>query len=126
MRLDGANVEIVAIDGELAILIRPGQGLREAIAELQLVRRTHKAVRIEGDPLRLFLPAETIIEPGARIGARALFDRYRSWASAAGVDPINIRAFKAAMEARGFERVRSNGVRWCDLRLKPDWRAGDG
>lgn len=125
MKFDPSQIELVSIGGELSLVVRLGCRLSDSIPELEAARRSYH-VRVEGDPLRLFLPARTETRIGARVRARVLFDDYRSWARCAGVDrPLGIKAFRAAMLARGFDQVQSNGIWWCDLQLQAS-EAQDG
>lgn len=117
MKVDASQFEIVSIDGELALIVRLGRKLRDGISEVEPLRRMQR-VQAAGDPLRLFLPAATEITIGARVRATALYSAYRAWAIAAGLTPVSNRVFLAAMQARGFEKLHSNGHYWLDLQLR--------
>lgn len=125
MKLDQSQFELVVIDGELAVIVRLGRSLGEHISKVEHVRRKY-TVEVQGEPLRLFLPAVCQTIHGERCKARKLYDIYCSWSRARGEDPINNRAFKAAMIALGFNQVRSNGLHWEDVRLRPDWAENAG
>ena len=116
MKLDASQFELVTIEGELALVLRLGRHALDNISALERARRAYR-VEVRGDPLRLFLPACCQVKTGARAKARPLYDTYKQWAVGIGETPINSRQFHAAMKARGFEQITSNGRWWLDLEL---------
>lgn len=117
MKLDGANLELVEIEGELALLVRLGRGQGEPISVLEAARRKYVMKPPKEDFVPAFLAAMTVNQPGARCRAVALFDAYDAWCQRAGVVGLSRRWFGAAMKARGFRKIHSNGIWWLDLGL---------
>lgn len=115
MKVDAANLELVEIDGELVLLVRLGRGQDEPISILEAARRKYTMKPPREDFVPAFLAAMTVNQPGARCRAVALFDAYDAWCQRAGAVGLSRRWFSAAMKARGFRKIHSNGMWWLDL-----------
>lgn len=125
MKLDAANIEIVSIEGQFALLVRLDRTLLDGIPELEPSRRSS---RLKGeasglDPLRLFLPNACEIKTGERVRAGELMKVYKAFAKDAGVRPLSVAKFNEAMIERGFEQILSNGTWWLDLRVRGEGSA---
>ncbi|ASP30804.1 hypothetical protein CHH26_11615 [Qipengyuania flava] len=118
MKLDPANIEIVEIDGELALVLRLGRRPDEPFAAMEAVRRKYSLGPPKDDFVAAFLSAMTIMRPGMRCRAVDLFEAYHAWCDRAGVDGLTKRGFSAAMKARGFRKLHSNGLWWLDVDLQ--------
>lgn len=116
MKVDASGFELVTIEGELALVLRLGRHALDNISALEQARRSY-TVEVRGDPLRLFIPACCRVKIGARARAMPMYDAYQAWAIEVGESPINRRQFYAAMKARGFDQIRSNGHWWRDIEL---------
>lgn len=88
-----------------------GLGLPWAVAEAT------EEYRREEDVLGTFLTDRTVKDPSLHVMAGTLYDVYREWAKASGIDhPATLQAFKKALEERGYTQTRSNrGNVWKDL-----------
>lgn len=80
-----------------------------------------QAYRAAEDLLGQFLNERCSLDKDFKIKASTLLSAYNQWLKAAGVDkPETNKGLCETLEARGYTRVVSNGVRWCGLDLKPD------
>lgn len=120
MKVDLANLELVTIEGELALVVRIGRSASDPLPQLQLSRRVYSVKMPPDDPLRSFVPAATVVRIGARCKARRLFEAYELWCKRTGAEPVNRRVFRCAMIARGFRQKHSNGAWWLDIALIED------
>jgi len=63
--------------------------------------------------------------PGAKVKAADLYAAYKNHAEAAGDHPLPQRKFGGALTERGFERVKSSGMVYLGVTLKPQsWEDG--
>lgn len=118
MKLDPANIEIVEIDGELALVMRLGRRPDEPFSSMEVARRKYTIGPPKEDFIPAFLAAMTVAQAGARCRAAELFEAYDAWCHRAGVHGLSKRGFSAAMKARGYRKIHSNGLWWCDLDLQ--------
>jgi hypothetical protein len=115
MKLDPAAMELVSIEGEMALLIRLGRRATDPVPELGRVTRSFKVKEPAPDSLGPFLAEATMSRAGARARARPLYDSYRAWCEAHGAKPASLVGFHRAMKARGYRQVVSNGHWWLDV-----------
>ena len=73
--------------------------------------------REQSDQLGRFLSECTEPEDGAKSKSSVLFALFVAWAKANGAAEWQQVGFTKAMEDRGFETKRSNGMQWVDLRM---------
>ncbi len=74
--------------------------------------------RQDQDILAEFLDASCTIGDGLHVGAGELYAEYFAWAERDGQKPVHKRTFGAKLRGRGFQPVKSNGVRrWAGLCL---------
>ncbi len=105
------------------ILIRLLDGLLDwmehGLIEPEQVRVATRAYRDASDDIGRFLSAicEVADDPDVRCGSKELHELYNAWAEAAGGATMHIKAFKTAMEGKGFEQKQSDGMKW--LRVRP-------
>ncbi len=71
--------------------------------------------REQSDQLGRFLDECTEPVEGARAKSSQLFALYTAWARANGAAEWQQAGFTKAMEDRGFENKRSNGMQWLDI-----------
>ena len=78
--------------------------------------------REESDDLASFLAERCRMEPGLRVGATALFQAFRSWASESGIPAISQKEFGTQLGERdGLIRVKSRaGIVWHGITLVND------
>lgn len=67
--------------------------------------------------LENFLTDRCVREPGARVGARELYEEYKAWSEALKDYTRSEKDFSAEMEKLGFIKKRSNGQRYIGLHL---------
>jgi hypothetical protein len=120
VKLDPSLFELVAIDGELALLVRLGRRPLDPISEMEPARRKYqfKDTTVDLDALRLFLSDATQVQMGARVKATRLTEAYVAWCERAGDTPMSRTMFCRAMKARGFRQKHSNGHWWLNLALR--------
>jgi hypothetical protein len=118
MKLDPANIEIMEVDGELALVVRLGRRPDEPFASLAKAPRKYQMGPPKDDFVQPFLSAMTFTRTGSRCRGIELFEAYQSWCERAGVFSLSRRAFSAAMKARGYRKLHSNGLWWLDVDLQ--------
>lgn len=117
MKLDPSAMELVAIDGEMALLIRLGRRASDPVPELGRVTRSFRVKEPEQDSVGPFLAEATRPRAGARCRARPLYDRYTAWCEEHGAKRASLVGFHRAMKARGYRQVVSNGHWWRDISM---------
>lgn len=115
MKVDLSALELVSINGELALVIRLGARAGDPVAPIERVTRDYRMKPPEVDTLGPFLSAETKPNPGARYRAGLLHKAYVAWCDARGMERLGRTQFSRAMKARGFRQVKSNGHWWQGL-----------
>lgn len=115
VKLDLAAMELVSVEGEMALLIRLGRRATDPVPALGRVTRSFRVKEPEPDSLGPFLAEATTPRAGARARARPLYDSYIAWCEAHGAKPPSLVGFHRAMKARGYRQVVSNGHWWRDL-----------
>lgn len=86
------------------------------------VRMATRKYRGDSDDVGRFLAAICVVSGDkgkVRVGAKFLHELYTAWAANAGGADIRIRAFKTALEEKGFEQKPSDGIKWLGLGVKP-------
>jgi hypothetical protein len=124
MGFDLSACELVAVDGELALLVRLGRRADEPLPELGRVKRSFRVKDAPPDTIGQFLAETTRRVAGARCRARPLYDRYADWCAARGVERASLVGFHRGMKARGFRQVISNGHWWIGLTMLESAPAG--
>lgn len=82
------------------------------------VREATETYREEMDDVGAFLNERCLQRPGERIGATALFEAYRTWATAGGTHPMTQKRFGAKLGERHLIRVKTNsGIVWHGITL---------
>lgn len=79
------------------------------------VREATAKYRDASDTLGRFLRDCTEDAPGKRVKSSELLALFNAWARASGQGEWQPQGFAKAMEDRGYERITSNGVWWCDI-----------
>lgn len=124
MKVDLSQLELVSIDGELALVIRLGARAGDPVAPIERVTRPYRFKQPDTDTLGPFLAAKTKRQRGARYRASVALRDYQAWCEANGVEALGRIQFSCAMKARGFRQVRSNGHWWLDLLVLDTAQAG--
>lgn len=88
---------------------------RNGLVESANVLNATSKYREASDQLGRFLIDCTIDKPGGRVKSSHLFDLFTAWAKASGGGEWQSQGFAKAMEDRGYERLRSNGVWWLEI-----------
>jgi putative DNA primase/helicase len=103
---------------------------REGLGLPDEVKTATEAYRAEMDTLGEFLREECVLEAGAQVLARALYQRYDTWAFRTGEKkPLSQKALSLALAERGLtKRHTEKGAAWTGLRERgltdappPDW-----
>lgn len=81
------------------------------------VRAATAKYREQSDQLGRFLHQCTIDEPGAQSKSSELLALFNAWVLKTGGREWKPAGFSDAMEARGYEKKLSNGVKWLDLKM---------
>ena len=83
------------------------------LARPDRVSATGDAYRAENDAMLAFFEEACILAPEARCGVRELYDAYTTWARASNENVWRFRTFNAAIEERGFEKIKQiSGFIW--------------
>ena len=93
---------------------------RDGLGRPERVEAATAEYRDEQDPVGRFLRLCTLKLPGAEVRSSKLFEAFLSWAKESGESRVSSVRFAKALERAGFEKRRSNGVRWLGLGLKSD------
>ena len=108
--------------GEAAgVLNRLLEGLLDwrehGLIEPDSVKAATAKYREQSDQLGRFLDDCVRIVDGAKAKSSELFALYSAWAKANGAAEWQQAGFTAAMQDRGFENKRSNGIQWLDIEM---------
>lgn len=118
------KIKAQELGGVFARLVRGlADWVEHGFLEPETVTAATKAYREHSDPLQRFLSLCTVLEPDSRVKSSELFEVYEAWAKAAGEtagkagQAWSAKGFANAMIDKGFEKTRSDGMRWLGLRL---------
>ncbi|SEM88405.1 putative DNA primase/helicase [Sphingomonas gellani] len=89
----------------------------EGLVEPESVIAATAKYREQSDQLGRFLDECTRPKEGARAKSSELFALFTAWAKANGAAEWQQVGFTKAMEDRGFENKRSNGIQWLDMEM---------
>lgn len=89
----------------------------EGLVEPEGVIAATAKYREQSDQLGRFLDECTRPKEGARAKSSLLFALFTAWAKATGASEWQQVGFTKAMEDRGFENMRSNGIQWLDIEM---------
>ena len=87
------------------------------LIEPDSVKAATAKYREQSDQLGRFLDDCVRIVDGAKAKSSELFALYSAWAKANGAAEWQQAGFTAAMQDRGFENKRSNGIQWLDIEM---------
>lgn len=92
---------------------------RDGLGVPEEVREATASYRAAEDTVGPFLQERCLGAQGLSVSGSSLFDSYRRWAEDAGGKAMSVQALAEALEARGFEKKRTNrGALWVGLGLK--------
>ncbi len=84
--------------------------------------KDRSAVGVLDDPHTIgvhgFLERRTIKGIGLRVRSSALFSAYARECANAVCRPVSQKQFSEILRRSGFDRIRSNGIYWLDMRLR--------
>lgn len=89
----------------------------EGLIEPDTVKAATAKYREQSDQLGRFLAECTRDQSGARSKSSVLFKLFNAWVKANGAAEWQQVGFTKAMEDRGYETMRSNGMQWLDLEM---------
>jgi putative DNA primase/helicase len=93
--------------------------LEHGLAKPPEVEAAASEYREEMDQVKHFIDECCVVEPGAKVGARALHNTYRKWAEDAGERWLSETAFGVRMAKRGFQKSRTNsGMVYCGIGVR--------
>jgi putative DNA primase/helicase len=111
--------------GILAWCVRGALRWREhGLAEPKTVSDATQKYRGEQDVLGAFLAEHTVRGPRHRVRCGVLYAAYKGWAETNGEWVKSLTAFGMAMEERGIEKKRSDGMWYLDIGLQPNSKSG--
>ena len=116
-RVDISALELVSIEGELALVFRLGQRCTDPVPALARAVRKLEPAPPEIDTVGHFLAMETRRVSGARCRAGPLYEAYREWCEKYDHKRLSLQGFHRAMKARGHQQIRSNGHFWRDISM---------
>ncbi|APR54839.1 DNA primase [Sphingomonas koreensis] len=87
------------------------------LIEPDTVKAATAKYREQSDQLGRFLSECTRDQSGARSKSSVLFKLFNAWVKANGAAEWQQVGFTKAMEDRGYETMRSNGMQWLDLEM---------
>ncbi|MEH3046492.1 phage/plasmid primase, P4 family [Sphingomonas adhaesiva] len=87
------------------------------LIEPDSVKAATAKYREQSDQLGRFLEDCIQVREGARSKSSELFALYSAWAKANGAHEWQQSGFTGAMEDRGFENKRSNGIQWLGIEM---------
>jgi putative DNA primase/helicase len=91
---------------------------QNGLQEPNSVSKATAEYRDDQDLLRQFLNSCCVIIPHAKVQARVLYIKYKSWATETGEPIMNERQFSKALAEHGFAKVRhAAGTLWKGIRL---------
>lgn len=102
LALEGPGILRCLVDGCLA-------WQKEGLGSAASIDQATLAYRHEQDVCSMFLEECTTRTPDARTLSAELFSAYRAWCIESGERSWTQRAFTAALQERGLDRVKSNG-----------------
>lgn len=111
MKREGAGVLRWMVGGLL-------DWLENGLVEPDAVKVATEAYRDDTDPLGQFIAMCLEPAPGERVQSSVLHEVYSAWCQSAGERIWKPNGFADAMRERGFEKKKSNGIKWLDIRLK--------
>ena len=95
------------------------------LAPPEVVRAATQAYRDDMDVIGTFLTTECVVQAGATITAKALYDAFCTWAFDNGEEPYTQQVFGQALSERGFERRKRRGLKvYVGLTLRPGGPGG--
>lgn len=78
------------------------------------------AYREGSDPLARFLKLCVVDDPESSVQSSRLHDVFVAWCKAAGEKEWSNKGFSKALEEKGYEKHRSDGMKWRAVRLVKD------
>lgn len=106
-------------DGILTWIVRGYQEwVSRGLAEPGAVTEATAAFRGESDMLATFLEQRCLVNPYTHVRSSDLFDAWRDWAKAEGVEAGSQTAFSRQLTERGYDKDRTmHGVIWRGIGL---------
>lgn len=80
--------------------------------------------REEQDTLGSFLESACEAGYGLRVKSDVLYKAYKKWCEEGNEFVMSVRAFGTAIQERGIEKLKSNGIWYLGIDLKPDREPG--
>lgn len=93
---------------------------REGLRPPAVVRAATEGYRRESDSLGEFLEDSCTLHPQAEVKAGDLWRSLCAWSEARGERAMNQKRLGQALEERGFQKYRNNGVRYRGIGLASD------
>lgn len=118
MKVDLANLELVTVDGKVALLLRLDRELGDELPVLERSRRRYTLTLPDEDPIRQFLRDCVRADAKGRVRALQMTAAYLDWCQKSGAVPTGRVSFARGMRAIGYRTKHSNGSWWLGLTLK--------
>jgi putative DNA primase/helicase len=80
------------------------------------VRLATRSYRESSDDVGRFLSTLCEVGETVRCGAGELHQLYQAWAEASGGATLHVKAFKTALDGKGFVQKQSDGMKWLGVR----------
>jgi putative DNA primase/helicase len=94
--------------------------MTNGLIEPSEVTEATTAYREGSDPLARFLKLCVVEDAESSVPSSRLHDVFVAWCKAAGEKEWSNKGFSKALEEKGFEKHRSDGMKWRGLRLVKD------
>lgn len=85
----------------------------------EIVTEAVQQYRKDSDVIGQFIEAHCIVGPDYKVGATTLYHSYKEFAKQNGEKIMSQTMFGKSLSNRGFEKMHSNIVYRCGLKLKP-------